>query len=173
MKHIRSLILPFLFLLTACRPAQNPPLELARSTENSVEVTIMLIRDEDGQVFISATFTPVENKLHLYSKDIPQSGIDGLGRPALLEIPKDSAIKADGELIESAPAQSPLSGPQDLLIYPAGAITLRLPIILPAGKGWFNDRVIVTYMACTEYNCRPPVEGKIIPIHIPENEMFN
>lgn len=161
-----------LILITACR-AQNPNIELARSKENSVEVVVTLTRAEDGQVFLSATFTPVEKNLHLYGKDIPKTGVDGLGRPALLELAQDSAIKANGQLTESAAAQSPLSGPQDLLIYPAGSITLSLPVTLPAGKEWINDKVIITYMACTDYGCRPPVEAKIIPIQIPENEAFN
>ncbi len=162
-----------LILLTACQPTQNQTLELARSKENSVEVVIALTRADDGQVFLSATFTPVEKSLHLYGKGIPKNGVDGLGRPALLELAPDSAIKANGQLIESAPAQSPLSGPQDLLIYPAGAVTLTLPITLPAGKNWISDQVVITYMACTDYGCRPPVEAKIIPIQIPENEAFN
>jgi hypothetical protein len=173
MKHTRSLIFLFLILLTACQPAQRPTFELARSTENSVEVIIAITRANDGQVYLTATFTPVENKLHLYSKDVPKNGISGLGRPALLELAKDSGLKANGELIESAPAQNPLSGPQELFIYPAGAVTLSLPVILPEGKNWFNDEVVVTYMACTEYNCRPPVEGKIIPVQIPQNEALN
>lgn len=173
MKRTHSLILLFLFLLTACQPKQKPALELARSAENSVEVTITLARAEDGQVYLSATFAPVEKSLHLYSKETPKNGVDGLGRPALLELAQGSAIQANGKLIESAPAQIPFSGPQDLLIYPAGAVTLSLPITLPAGKDWFNDQVIITYMACTEYTCRAPVEGKVIPIQIPENEAFN
>jgi hypothetical protein len=160
-------------LLTACQPAQSPPLELARFTENSVEVTVTLARAEDGQVFLSATFKPVEGNLHLYSKEVPRSGVDGLGRPALIELAQDSAIKANGQLIESAPAQIPLSGPQNLRVYPAGAITLSLPVILPVGKNWLDEKVIVTYMACTDYSCRPPVEGKVIQIQIPENEAFN
>lgn len=172
MKHIRFLIPLLLFLLTACQPAQKT-LELARSTENAVEVVITLRRAARGQVYLSATFAPVERKLHLYSKDIPKGGIDGLGRPALLELPSGSVIATNGELSESAPAQSPFSGPQDLLIYPEGAVTLSLPILLPAGAGWLDDQVIVTYMVCTQYNCRPPVEGKVIPIRIPENEAFN
>jgi hypothetical protein len=172
MKRLLFLLLPIL-LLTACQPARNSTLELARSTENSVEVIIALTRADDGQVLLSATFTPTGNGLHLYSKDIPRKGIEGLGRPALLELPAGSTITVNGGLIESASAQSPLSGPQDLRIYPAGAITLNLPIILPAGTNWLDEQVVVTYMACTEYSCRPPVEGKVIPIRIPEAGIFN
>jgi hypothetical protein len=159
--------------MTACQPAQNKTLELARSTENAVEVIIALTRADDGQTYLTATFVPVEKKLHLYSKDIPKSGIQGLGRPALLEIPNGSAITVSGKLQESAAAQNLSSGPQGLMIYPEGAVTLSLPIILPTGAEWLDDQVIVTYMACTDYNCRPPVEDKVIPIRIPENEAFN
>ena len=174
MKRTHYIIFFLTLLLTsACRPEQKPAIELARSTENSVEVTVSLTRAEDGQVYLSATFAPVEKSLHLYSKETPKNGVEGLGRPALLELAQDSAIKATGKLTESAAAEIPFSGPQDLLIYPAGAVTLSLPIILPTGKDWLNDQVIVTYMACTEYTCRAPVEGKIIPIQIPENEAFN
>lgn len=162
-----------LILATACQPAQNHTLELARSTENSVEVIITLKRVADDQVFLSVTFKPIENNLHLYSKEIPKNGVDGLGRPALFELTKNSVIKANGELIESVSPQIPLSGPRDLLVYPVGAVTLSMPVTLPTGKKWLNEQVSVTYMACTDYGCRPPVEGKIIPIQIPQNEAFN
>lgn len=172
MKSARFLIPLFLFLLSACQPAQNSTLELARATENSVEVIISLTRAADGQVYLAATFAPVEKELHLYAKDTPKNGIDGIGRPSLLEIPFGSAIMVNGDLSENISAQG-LSEMPDLAIYPAGAVTLRLPIILPAGSGWLDEQVSVTYMACTAYSCRPPVENKMIPIRIPENEAFS
>lgn len=170
MKQKPLLLLFLLLLLTACQPAQNQTLELTRSTESFVEVVITLTRAAEGQAYLSATFTPTESKLHLYSKDIPLGGVDGLGRPALLELPKDSLIQINGELTESVPSQSLLADEPDLLMYPEGSITLTLPVTLPPGKDWFDDRVIVTYMACSGYNCRPPVEGKVIPIHIPQRD---
>jgi len=142
-------------------------IQLAIATENYVEVRILLEQKSNDQFFLSATFTPLNSSLHLYSKEIPRKGVEGLGRPALLELAQGSLIKAQGELIESVSSQTPLSGPQELLIYPAGAITLSLPILLPEGKGWFSEQVIVTYMACNNEGCRPPVEGKVIEIKIP------
>jgi hypothetical protein len=167
MKHIKFLFPLLLFLFAACQPAQNQPLELARSTENFVEVVITLTRT-DEQAYLSATFAPTEGKLHLYSKDLPRQGVDGLGRPALLELPADSILKASGELTASAAPQSLLADAPDLLMYPEGAITLTLPVILPEGTEWFDDHVLVTYMVCSGYNCRPPVEGKSISIRIPQ-----
>jgi len=64
-----------------------------------VDVTIVLEREENDQFFLSATFTPLDPSLHLYSKEIPRKGVEGLGRPALLELTQGSSIKASGELI--------------------------------------------------------------------------
>jgi hypothetical protein len=176
MKQTPQIILLFAFFLVglvACQPTLKLPLKLATSTENFVDVTVTLVRENGNQFFLSATFTPLESDLHLYSKEIPKRGVNGLGRPTLLELAKNSAIKANGELIENAAPQTPFSGPQEMLVYPAGAITLNLPVILPAGKNWLNEQVVVTYMACSGQSCRAPVEGKIISIQIPEKDVFN
>ena len=147
-------------------------LELATATENKVEVTIRLERGNNNQFFISATFTPQDPSLHLYSKDIPKTGIDGLGRPTLLELSENSPMQAASELTESAIPQPPITPPLELLTYPAGAVTLSYQILLPEGSNWINDEVIVTYMACDEQGCRPPVQQKPIAIKIPGNGLF-
>jgi hypothetical protein len=76
----------FAITLSACRPAlmKNQTIELANSIENSVQVSILMSRDEKNQLTLSAVFTPQNPGLHLYSKDIPKNGVDGLGRPTLL-----------------------------------------------------------------------------------------
>ena len=162
--------------LASCQPAPvlepGKMLQLAASTENYVEVTIALERRENDQFFLSATFTPQAPSLHLYSKDIPKTGIDGLGRPTLLELSKDSPLQAVSELTESASPQPPATPPFELLTYPAGAVTLSLRILLPNGNNWINDEVIVTYMACNEQGCRPPVQQKPIAIKIPGKGLF-
>lgn len=180
MKRAAQIILfffPVLFGLTSCQPAAvldtGKALQLATSAENYVGVSIALERRENNQFFLSATFTPLDPTLHLYSKGIPRKGVEGLGRPALLELAPESSIKAIGGLIENISPQAPLSGPPELLVYPAGAMTLSLPIQLPEGKGWFNEQVLVTYMACNDEGCRPPVEGKAIAIKIPGNKTIN
>lgn len=169
MKRLKQALPLFLLILAACQPAPNPPRELARFTENFVEVVVTLTRSKEG-AYLSATFTPTEGNLHLYGKDLPRKGVDGLGRPALLELPPDSRLKAAGELTESAPAQSLLPDAPDLLMYPEGSVTLTLPVILPEGKEWFDDYVLITYMACSGYNCRAPVENKPVAIRVPQRE---
>ncbi len=150
----------------SCTPAGSKPLALASFTENYVDVSISLEHDSAGNYFLSATFTPPQGH-HLYSKDIPANGLDGLGRPTLLELTGESQMKALGELTESVEAQEPDFEPKELLVYPAGPVTLRLPVQLPPGDKWVNDEVKITYMACSAHQCKPPVEGKIVTVRVP------
>jgi hypothetical protein len=108
----------------------------------------------------------------LYSTHIPINGLEGLGRPTLLELTEGSQMTALGTLTESVQAQAPDFEPKELLVYPAGAVTLSLPVELPPGSDWSDDQVKVTYMACSAYQCKPPVVGKIVPIRIPGAKLF-
>ena len=167
------LLMVFFSVVTvSCAPAQHEPVALASFTENYVAVSVALERGSDGGAVLSATFTPSEGH-HLYSKDIPVNGLEGLGRPTLLELTEESQMTALGQLIESTPAQAPDFEPKELLVYPSGPVTLRLPIELPPGNGWIEDEVKITYMACSAYQCKPPVEGKIVPVRIPGAGVFD
>jgi hypothetical protein len=159
-------IILFSAVSVSCTPASSKPIPLASFTENYVDVSISLEHNSEGVVSLSATFTPSDGH-HLYSKDIPIAGINGLGRPTLIELPKDSHMKAIGGLTESVSAEASGYGPGELLVYPAGPVTLSLPVQLPPGNGWIDDAVKITYMACSAYQCKPPVEGKIVPVRIP------
>lgn len=156
--------------IVSCAPAPSTPLALAAFSENYVTVSISL-EGKDGSYFLAATFTPAEGH-HLYSKDIPIHGLEGLGRPTRLELTEASQMRALGDLIESAKAQEPDFEPKELLVYPAGPVTLQLPVELPPGKDWIDDEVRITYMACSAVQCKPPVEGKIVPVRVPGAEMF-
>ena len=168
MTRILSLVLLLSLSLTACRSSldlrPSSPYPLASLTESKVTVDIALVWNEDGQIWLEATFTPEEG-FHLYSKDIPRGGVDGLGRPTLLELLPGSKMTTTGTLSESIPAiaDTEIEG---LLLYPVGMVVLRLPILLPEGEGWFDEQVSVTYMACYESTCFPPVVGKIIPVRV-------
>ena len=165
-----SVILLLTFLLVACgsRPdlAPDSPLPLASFTENGVSVDIALEMDGSVSIYLAATFTP-EAGWHLYAMDIPGEGVDGLGRPTLLELTPASKMQAIGELMESVESEPMPDEPETLRIYPEGSVTLRLPVALPDGDGWVDDQVSISYMACSGFACRPPVVGKIIPVHVP------
>lgn len=169
MTRFVNLALCCLLLLPACaaRPDLKPAsaFSLASFTENKVTVEIFLETGVDDQVWLSATFTP-EAGYHLYSKDIPRGGVDGVGRPTLLELVPGSRLEPAGALTESVPARQD-DGLEGLLTYPVGPVTLRLPVILPEGGGWFDEQVSVSFMACRDGRCSPPVVGKLVPVRVP------
>jgi hypothetical protein len=163
-------------LMTAyCAPSktadQQVSLMLAAFTENDVQVSVQLDGAQPGEYLLSATFTPPDG-YHLYSKDIPLTGVGGLGRPTLLEMTAHSQMKTLGGLIESVKAQEPDFEPKDLLVYPLGAVTLSLLVQLPPGADWVDDEIKVSYMSCNDNGCKAPVIGKLVPVLIPGAEVF-
>ena len=178
-----TLLLVFVITLLAlsvfsasCAPkatlAPGSSLPLASFTENSVDVSIALTRDAQGILFLTATFAPPPD-CHLYGKDLPRTGVDGLGRPTLLELAANSKMQALGALIESVPAVAEDFELATLPVYPIGPVTLSLPVALPAGNEWVEDEVSVTFMACTENACKPPVVGKIVQIRVPGADVLS
>ena len=160
------LFLAISMISTSCGGRTDSPVQLASFTENDVDVTIYLDANTNKEYFLSATFTPPSG-YHLYSKDIPLTGVDGLGRPTLLELTDDSQMRPLDELVESASAETPDFEPRELLVYPPGAVTLSLPIELPNAGKWVSDVVKITYMACNDNGCKAPVTGKLVPVRVP------
>jgi len=156
----------------SCTSAPSEQISLASFTENHVEVSIFLERNSAGEYLLSARFTPPPG-YHLYSKDIPVAGIEGVGRPTLLELTPNSQLSAIGELLESVKAQEPDFEPQALLIYPSGPVTLSLPVELPSGSDWTEGEVQVTYMACSASQCKLPIVAKKVLIAVPGAAMFD
>jgi hypothetical protein len=143
------------------------PIQLASFTENEVSVSIRLDQPAAGTYILSATFTPPDG-YHLYSKDIyPIHGINGIGRPTLLELTKDSQLKVQAGVAANLPAENFYFEHNEFMVYPLGAVMLSLPIELPSGDHWIQDKLRITFMACSSTQCKPPVEGKIVSIRVP------
>jgi len=75
-------------------------------------------------------------------------------------------MRPAGPLIESLAAEIPPFQPKELLVYPEGSVTLSLPVSLPQTTEPFEDTISVTYMACRQTGCKPPVVGKILVVKI-------
>jgi hypothetical protein len=160
------------FPLAACasrqtiRPGQSISLAGFTDPANRVTVSIRLTRQTGGKVLLAATFTPPDG-YHLYSKDIPRGGVRGQGRPTLIELSDVSAMRAAGPLAESVVAAPPGYNPDGPAVYPDGPVTLTLPVTLPAGDVWLDERVSLTYMPCTALECLAPTVGRLVAVHIP------
>ncbi len=142
---------------------------LSAFTENGVHVDIALEQDANGRFLLASTYTPVDAQVHLYSTDLPRAGLNGAGRPTLLELPAQSGVHSIGQLTADQPV---ILDPFPTLntafpIYPDGPITLRLPIALETHDTQLDMTVNVTYMACSSTGfCLPPVENKSIALVI-------
>jgi hypothetical protein len=103
----------------------------------------------------------------LYSKDIPITGVEGLGRPTLLEVEADGQLVPMGMLTESVPAVLSDFEPRELMVYPPGAVELSLPVEIVSDGLSSETTIRVTYMACNETGCKPPVMRKEVRVNIP------
>ena len=159
-------------VIVSCTSTPNLPIQLASFSENDVSVAISLNNTSAGHYFLSATFTPPDG-YHLYSKDIPVHGINGVGRPTLLELIAESQTKALGGLADNVPPEKFYFEHNEFQVYPLGAVTLSLPVELPPGHRWVSDKLKITFMACSSTLCKAPVEGKIVTIRVPGAELFD
>src|SRR5262245_52900049 len=71
--------------------------QLAEFVENGVGVKVALETGPDQKPFLRATFTPTEAGFHLYSKDLPTGGINGIGVPTRFAVAPGEAISSVGK----------------------------------------------------------------------------
>jgi hypothetical protein len=140
---------------------------VAAFTERDVAVEIAVERDAAGKTWLAGRFTPTRPGFHLYGKDLPKGGIDGIGQPTLMEIVPSPALKAAGPLTADRATSDlhvPLLG-LTFPVYPAGPVTLRQPVTVAGGAR--EAELSVTYMSCSESNCLAPAIGRRVSIALP------
>jgi Disulphide bond corrector protein DsbC len=143
---------------------------LAGFTENGVHVNVALEQDRNGVGVLASTFTPIDAQVHLYSTNLPRTGLNGAGRPTLVEVPMQPDISTIGSLTANQPVILDRFATLNTAfpIYPDGPVTLRLPIVIASGDEPVPTTISVTYMACSSTGfCLPPVENKLIAVSIP------
>src|SRR5215468_8843084 len=148
----------------------SQPIILATFTDSGVRVEIAFSRDAQGDAHLSATFTPTEPTFHLYANSLPRAGIEGVGRPTLLEIVAARGIEVSGPLsADTMPLQERIDGfDQPFAIYPDGPVTLRQPIRFTDGVTAAAAELAITYMACSSQGlCLAPVEDRRLNVTIP------
>ena len=141
---------------------------LTRFAQHDVAVEIALERDQAGRAWLVGTYTPSKANLHLYGKDLPRAGIHGVARPTLLELVSSASIRPAGPLVADQPTVDLHVAALETTfpVYPAGAVTLRLPVTLTASNSAAAE-LSVTYMACSDRTCLAPVIDRRITVTIP------
>ncbi len=145
-------------------------LALAGFTERDVRVEIALERagGSAGESSLRARFTPTRPGFRLYAKDLPRDGLEGIGRPTLLEIVSAPGLKPIGPLrADRAPGEirSDVLG-LTFPVYPPGPVTLDLPVRL-TGERPTTAELSVTYMTCSERTCMPPAIDRRVTVNVP------
>src|SRR5262245_4123530 len=84
-------------------PLYEPVQTLTSMHEPGVQVALTLERDRNGMLVLASTFTPDDPTSHLYSMNLPRTGIEGIGRPTLLEIPLQSGVRTIGPVSADRP----------------------------------------------------------------------
>ena len=134
--------------------------------DSGVHVEITYTGGANGEVV--AVFHPLDAGFHVYGPELPRDGIDGAGRPTLLELPTGSAWSPTGPLAAEPPRtlQSLPSFDQPFPVFPDGPATLRLPVELDASAPPDTELVVsLTYMACSSSGlCLAPVIGRHIRV---------
>jgi thioredoxin 1 len=142
---------------------------LASFQQNGVRVQVSLERDSRNQAWIAASFRPVAADVHLYGASLPASGIDGLGRPTRLILAPSAAWRVSGAAVSDRPEQALRFDVLNtvLPVYPAGPVTLRVPITLGPPSASRDAALHVSYMGCNDTGCLPPVIDRRVPVRLP------
>ncbi|MFD9408148.1 hypothetical protein ACFWBN_14175 [Streptomyces sp. NPDC059989] len=166
---VAAALLTFVSLasLAACggQPAEgagDSPPPTTRFTENGVTVTLSVSDWHHSKGTLTAVFTPEAKGFHLYSTDLPATGIEGVGRPTAMAV--TGVLRAEGGLTAGADVRS-ISVPgvdAPVPVYPDGPVTTTLPVRADADG---DATVLLGYASCsTEKGCTIPVSDR--PVHL-------
>ena len=156
------------FGIVGCRPSERTyspsstftlgP-QLTEFTEHSVRVVVSLESDEQRRPLLRATFTPLEAGFHLYGKDLPMTGVQGVGLPTRLDIPKQSSIRPAGPSFADVAPHDLRFDVLDITlpIYPEGPVTLHFPVELSPGQRAVTAQLVSTCISsCRNKNAGCP-----------------
>lgn len=151
------------------RPGQSSRLTVWTSRENDVDVRIDLLKHRSGEFHLSGTFAPTRPQFRLYSKELPEEGLNGLGRPTLLQVIESDSLKVTGPLTADKPVQDIYMEALNISfpVYPIGPVTLSLPFEFSGNGNPVPMEISITYMACSDQTCLLPVIDKHILIQVP------
>jgi hypothetical protein len=124
--------------------------ELADYTNGEVHVAISLETDQKARPYLAARLTPNPG-FFISSKNLPKGF---MGAPTSFTLVTNAMIKTRGPVFEDTPAQEVLEEPDSLSsYYPAGTVTLRIPVVILKGDSDISAQVMVNYSACGHQIC--------------------
>ncbi len=151
-----------LLALSGCGTG-NTPASTAHATADGVTVTVTLLPPSHGQRDLQATFSPQRPGFHIYSIDLPEQGIDGLGIPTRLAVQGGLTAAGKPTANHTTLLLQPAGLTTELPVYPDGPVTFTLPV---RQTGTHQADVTVSYGACSAHTCLMPVTDEVIHLSI-------
>jgi len=145
-------------VVLAVRPGSTR--RLAAFTDGGVAVTIDLRTPWVGGTSLRVRLAPEEAGFHLYSVNLPDGGIQGLGTPTRLAV--RGGLRAAGPL-SARPDQTWLDLPElglRLPVYPPGPVDLELPVRVTGTAA----QVVLSFGACRPDTCLVPVVDRAVDV---------
>ena len=145
--------------------------DLTGFVSNGVSVKVALETDSKNHPVLSATFAPTKQGFHLYSKDLPERGVNGIGVPTRFVVINSENVKSSGSAFANVSPKNleMKSLGVTLPIYPEGPVQIRIPIEVSPTATEAEAKLSFTYMACkSDGECLRPVEGKELTVKIPK-----
>ncbi|MEU9032361.1 hypothetical protein AB0D46_33630 [Streptomyces sp. NPDC048383] len=152
--------------LTGCggqSPGTNAPAPVTRFTENGVTVALSVSDWQASKGTLTAVFTPEEG-FHLYSAELPATGVEGVGRPTTMKVA--GALTATGAPKAGAQVRDIALPGVDapVPVYPDGPVTLTLPVRAGADG---EASVLFGYASCsTDQGCTIPVTDRPVQLRV-------
>ena len=136
--------------------------------QGGVRVSVALQEDGAHHAWLAAEFEPTRTGVHLYDKDLPPQGIDGLGRPTRLAVVSSRGLTVTGGVTADRPVTTDRIEELNVVlpVYPAGPVTLRLPVRVDRGA---SAELSLGYMACGGLGCQPPVTDKRVRVTVSQD----
>ena len=123
---------------------------MADYTKGEVHVAISLETDQKARPYLAARLTPNPG-FFLSSKNLPKGF---MGAAISFTLFTNAIIKTRGPVFEDTPAQEALEEPDFLTsYYPAGTVTLRIPVVIIKRDSDISAQVMVNYSACNNQIC--------------------
>lgn len=109
---------------------------------------------------VRAAYRPTRAGFHVYSVDLPEGGVRGLGIPTRLSV--RGRLTATGRATANKPVR-PLDLPSlgvTLRVYPDGPVT----VLLPVRRTGRTADIVVSYGACSSGTCLAPVTDHVTTV---------
>jgi len=146
----------------------SPPV-VHHQDDGRVQVELSSAWSDDGRLVVRAVFTPDDPGYHLYGSQMAKTGVQGIGRPTLLEVSGDPIFAEVGPLVWDKNPIEHLDKMLNLVLplYPDGPVTLYLPLNFQTPpQGPTQIPVQLTYMACSKQSCYSPIEQHVEQIEV-------